>query len=192
MLSVFNGHTSCVWRVEFSPVQSEGNTNDDQCTGNGVIGGAGYTLCSASHDNTICQWDIEESKELAVFKGHEHYVYSVKYSPTGTTLCSGSEDKTVRLWDIRSKKNIHTLRGHTKAVWTVEYERANIICSGSIDNTIRFWDTRVNKQLHVINGRDDDKGILSIYFQTSKNKMKKDGDQQLIYGTCNGPIRIYK
>ncbi|ETN99209.1 WD-40 repeat protein, partial [Reticulomyxa filosa] len=126
-----------IWCVEFSPLHS--NSRDTNKIG--VIGGAGYTICSGSGDKTI------------------RTVRSVKYSRNetsivdGNVICSGSDDNTVRLWDIRAGKQINIFKGHTNTIYTVEYlpsengsSDANIIYSGSSDNTIRFWDIRTNKQ----------------------------------------------
>ncbi|ETO34861.1 WD-repeat protein [Reticulomyxa filosa] len=198
---VFNGHTNWIWCVEFSPLQSD---NIDMS----MTGGSGYTICSGSEDTTIRLWDIETSKELIVFKGHEHAVNSIKYSPyeinnnSGNTICSGSDDETVRLWDIRSGKEIHIFKGHTHDVLCVAYpplKRSNnnatfdMICSGSSDNTIRFWDVRTNKQFHEIKGEEKDKGIRCIAFlpisnNESRNEIKS---YALCYGSMNGPIHVW-
>ncbi|ETO07267.1 WD-40 repeat protein, partial [Reticulomyxa filosa] len=158
-LHVFNGHESGVLYVDISPLQSNNkNNNNDNNKMNkiGVIGGNGYTICSGSFDKTIRIWDIETTKQLNIFKGDTHLVWSVKYGSNGlvNTILSGSEDKSVRLWDIRSGGQIQVFNGHTNAVWSVEYspfviknssDNSNVICSGSFDNTIRFWDIRSNK-----------------------------------------------
>ncbi|ETO14891.1 hypothetical protein RFI_22474 [Reticulomyxa filosa] len=207
MLHVFSGHTNGVWCVEFSSFQS-GNTQDNKNVIVGMLGGAGYTICSGSHDNTVRLWDVETAKELIVFKGHEGYINSIKYSPYetldgGHTICSGSSDKTVRLWDIRSKKETHVLKGHTNTVWSIEYapleknygdgiDGANIICSGSYDNSIRFWDVRTNKQLHEIKGNDNDGGIFSLQFlpcedNAQRNEKDKPREIQMYgYNLCSG------
>ncbi|ETO25213.1 WD-40 repeat protein [Reticulomyxa filosa] len=156
----------------------------------GVIGGTGYTICSGSYDNTIRLWDIETSKELLVFNGHENTVKSVKYSPYesevngGNIICSGSWDRTVRLWDIRSKKEIRVFKGHRNYVSCVGYSPfvnsdtrdiegyGSIIYSGSWDNTIRFWDVRTSTQLHEIQGKDNGVKIFGFIQMTYFGSMK--------------------
>ncbi|ETO24180.1 WD repeat-containing protein [Reticulomyxa filosa] len=143
-----------------------------------------YTICSGSHDETICIWDIETTKQSIIFKGHKDPVYCVKYgsNESANTILSGSLDKSVRLWDIRSHRQIQVFNGDTHAIYAVEYlpfivnnnqvsDCSNVICSGSLDNTVRFWDIRSNKsELHVIKGDDKDGRILSLKFLSLKKK----------------------
>ncbi|ETO15138.1 WD-repeat protein, partial [Reticulomyxa filosa] len=213
-LHVFNGHTNIVLCVDFSPLQ---NNDNNYYTRNsiGVIGGNGYTICSGSYDNTICVWDIETTKQLIIFKGHENAVRSAKYgSNESNILLSGSSDKSVRLWDIRSQKQIQVFNGHTNWVMSVEYSpfvvnngnifnrlrgESNIICSGSRDNTIRFWDIRSNKkELHVIKeDKNEDNEILCFKFlllkrnEKKKNMKNRDYSLNLCYGSFKGSIHIW-
>ncbi|ETO10601.1 hypothetical protein RFI_26776 [Reticulomyxa filosa] len=122
-LHVFNGHESRVWCVDISPLQSNNNNNDNKMNNIGVIGGNGYTICSGSSDATIRIWDIETTKQLNVFKGHEYTLNDVKYGSNElvNTILSGSWDKSVRLWDIRSGQQIQKFNGHEDTVSCVEY-----------------------------------------------------------------------
>ncbi|ETO05679.1 hypothetical protein RFI_31718, partial [Reticulomyxa filosa] len=173
----------------------------------GMIGGNGYTICSGSNDNTIRIWDIETTKQLNVFKGHEDRINSVKYGSNEllNTILSGSSDKSIRLWDIRSGKQIQEFNGHTDYVACVEYSpfviknigsNLNVICSGSLDNTIRFCDIRSNKkELYVIEGSDDVDVIFCLKFillkkkvNNNEQKLKDDCSIHLCYGSSNGQI----
>ncbi|ETO11029.1 hypothetical protein RFI_26347, partial [Reticulomyxa filosa] len=80
------------------------DNNENKSNNIGVIGGNGYTICSGSFDKTIRIWDIETTKQLNIFKGHESVVMSVKYglNELVNTILSGLTDTSVRLWDIRS------------------------------------------------------------------------------------------
>ncbi|ETO10498.1 G-protein beta WD-40 repeats containing protein [Reticulomyxa filosa] len=210
-LHIFYGHEGCVWCVDFSPLQ--GNNKNDKSNSIGVIGGNGYTICSGAWDNTIRMWDIETTKQLIVFKGHEQFLNSVKYgsnksgiSGSTNTILSGSDDNSVRLWDIRSGQQIQVFR-HINAVYAAEYspfinsnefgDDSNVICSGSYDNTIRFWDIRSNKELHTINGDDqEDDGICCLEFLQLKKEKKKSNNNSgygitLCYGSRKGRICIW-
>ncbi|ETO08911.1 hypothetical protein RFI_28476 [Reticulomyxa filosa] len=213
-LHVFNGHTKSVWCVDISPLQSNNSNKNNSI---GLIGGNGYTICSGSHDNTICIWDIETTKQLLSFIGHEDRVNSIKYgsneignSGGSNTIFSGSADRSTRLWDIRSGKQIQLFNGHSMGVTCVEYSPfvikdssqviggySNVVCSGSFDNTICFWDIRSNKdKLHVIEGDyKEDYGIMCFKFLHFKKKSKikdnVDCGVNMCYGSCKGCIRIW-
>ncbi|ETO05662.1 G-protein beta WD-40 repeats containing protein [Reticulomyxa filosa] len=205
-LHVFNGHTNCIDCVDISSLQSN-NNNKNENNSIGVIGGNGYTICSGSFDKTIRTWDIETTKQLTIFKGHEHTVKSVKYGSNelANTILSGSKDDSVRLWDIRSGQQIQVFNGHIYQVNTVEYSPfviknnsevvvgySNVVCSGSDDNTIRFWDIRSNKsELYVIKGDYDDDGINCLTFLQLKKK-ENTYDLSLCYGSIKGPICIWR
>ncbi|ETO30705.1 F-box and wd40 domain protein [Reticulomyxa filosa] len=211
-LHVFNGHTHNVFCVDFSPLQNNNINKDNKNNSIGIIGGNGYTICSGSFDDTICIWDIETTKQLIIFKGHEHWIRSVKYGSNelGNTILSGSQDTSVRLWDIRSGERIQIFNGHTRNVNIVEYSQfavknsevggsSNVICSGSGDNTIRFWDIRSSKkELYRIKGSNKDDEILCLKFLLFKNRENKNKindncgyDINMCHGSFKGPIHIW-
>ncbi|ETO36639.1 hypothetical protein RFI_00423, partial [Reticulomyxa filosa] len=156
-LQIFNGHTSVVCDIEFSPFNR------------------GRYLCSGSYDNTIRLWDVKTSKSLHVFNGHENSILCVDISPlqssnkdnnnkmnnigviggNGYTICSGSDDKTIRIWDIETTKQFNVFKGHKDAIRNLKYgsnELLNTILSGSDDKSVRLWDIRSGEQIQVFNG----------------------------------------
>ncbi|ETO16963.1 WD-40 repeat protein, partial [Reticulomyxa filosa] len=216
LLNIFNGHTSTVTCIDISPLQSNNKSYSNKNDNTGVIGGNGYTICSGSYDKIIRVWDIETTKQLNVFKGHDNWIYSVKYGSNelknigcANTILSGSRDKSVRLWDIRSGQQIQVFNGHSSWVCCVEYSpfivnniefggNSNVICSGSRDNTIRFWDIRSNKnELNIIKGDEKDDGISCLTFVSLKKKVNNNAQVlnddcvvNLCHGSVKGPIHV--
>ncbi|ETO35234.1 WD-40 repeat protein [Reticulomyxa filosa] len=197
-LHVFGEHSS-ICCLDISPLQSN-NDNGNKSNTIGVIGGNGYTICSGLSDYTVCAWDIETTKKLTTYYGHENYVRSIKYGPgeLRNTILSGSYDKSVRLWDIRTGHQIGEFSGHTSYVFSVEYSPfvvnsneisgiSNVICSGSWDDTIRFWDIRSNRQLYVIKGDDGaiykKLVIVLIYVTVHEKVLFMFGESNVIFST---------
>ncbi|ETO04357.1 WD-40 repeat protein [Reticulomyxa filosa] len=184
-LQVFNGHKYGVWCVAFSPLQSNNNNGNNT----GVIGGNGYTICSGSDDKTIRLWDIETTKQLIMFNGHDNLIRSVKYGSNELGMIGGANTILSGSYDQKCPFVGYSI---CKAIGS------NVICSGSNDNTIRFWDIRSNdRELHIIKGNEEDKGIY--YFKLIPLKIKRKNNEQklndcdigLCYGSDKGSIRIW-
>ncbi|ETO09004.1 hypothetical protein RFI_28383, partial [Reticulomyxa filosa] len=100
-IQVFNGHTSYVWSVEYSPFVIKNSI----CNPN--------VICSGSLDNTIRFWDIRsKTNELYVMQLDEE-IYCLKFielkkkindnenksnSDSCINLCYGSSKGLIRFW----------------------------------------------------------------------------------------------
>ncbi|ETO32929.1 G-protein beta WD-40 repeats containing protein [Reticulomyxa filosa] len=159
MLNTFNGHTNWVNCTKFSNSKTIHDFSDVGQSNNNtirVIGGSGYTICSGSSDLTVRVWDIQTTKPVSVFRGHENAVKCVEYSPSYITsnssspslsavgsafssnlICSGSSDNTVRLWDIRTNKQTHIFSGHMHAVYCVQF--SPVLNFNDTSNSTKSW-----------------------------------------------------
>ncbi|ETO12235.1 WD-40 repeat protein, partial [Reticulomyxa filosa] len=100
-IQVFNGHTSYVYAVEYSPFVIKN-----------IIGNSNV-ICSGSEDNTIRFWDIRSNKkQLYMIKGDENEdfgIYCLKFIGLKKkdktkdvkydwNLCYGSVNGPIRIW----------------------------------------------------------------------------------------------
>lgn len=105
---------------------------------------------SASLDNTIKLWDIEQGKCQRTLFGHVEGVWSVDVrlllalrracvqdlvQADKLRLVSGSHDRTVKVWDRTTGKCMHTLVGHRGAVTAVSLADDRMI-TGSDDGVL--------------------------------------------------------
>ncbi|ETN98589.1 WD-40 repeat-containing protein, partial [Reticulomyxa filosa] len=101
LLNTFTGHTGYVWNIDYSTF------NDDQF------------ICSASSDETVRVWDINNNNQIQSFNGHSSYVICVKFSQYHyrnhhqNVICSSSDDKTIRFWDFKNNKQLKIFNRHT-------------------------------------------------------------------------------
>jgi WD40 repeat protein len=81
-------------------------------------------------------------------KGHDRFVYSAVFSPSGQHIASASKDRTVYIWNVETGSTVlGPLRGHANEVNSISYSPdGKCIASGSFDKTIRLWDAETGQQ----------------------------------------------
>ncbi|MFC1587522.1 WD40 repeat domain-containing protein [Planctomycetota bacterium] len=112
----FKGHKGGVSAVAFAP--------DSKRIISG--GGVGYPPGTVEKgekrgDFSLRLWDIEKSKEIHKFTGHNHTVRSVRFSPNGKKIVSGSEDASVKIWNISTGKEVFPNRSVGRFVDTIAF-----------------------------------------------------------------------
>ncbi|KAJ1551779.1 POC1 centriolar protein A [Nowakowskiella sp. JEL0078] len=141
-LSTFEGHTSQVKGVAFSP--------------------DGTLVASASFDETIKIWSVETGEMLKSLKGHTSYITSVAFSADGLNLVSTSRDETVRIWSVTGEE-LKTFKGHTGWVNSAAFSPdGQLIASASDDESIRLWSVVSGHQVKSLIGHS--RQIKSVAF----------------------------
>ncbi len=146
-LRVFEGHTSHVHAVAFSP--------DGKRAASAAGGFVQRDGRRVFVDCTVRLWDVESGRQLKTFEGHKEWVVCIAFSPDGRRLLSGSYDKTIRLWDVESGRQLRQFLGHTGAVGRVGFSPGGryvltVGAAGGLDRTARVWDAVSGRELKRI------------------------------------------
>ena len=67
-------------------------------------------VVSASFDNLLIVWDLENRCQHCILRGHLSHVYSVSISSDNKYIISGSADTTLRVWNLDSKSQEFILK----------------------------------------------------------------------------------
>lgn len=98
--------------------------------------------------------------------GHNNWIRSLVFHPSGKFLLSASDDKTIRVWELATARCVKTIEAHGHFVSTLAWGRQpssgggkeakpngvdadakaaepekllNVVASGSVDQTIKIW-----------------------------------------------------
>ncbi|ETO02194.1 WD-40 repeat protein [Reticulomyxa filosa] len=174
LLKTFIGHTDRVRSVDY------------------VTFDGGQFICSGSDDKTVRLWDVENNKQIQLFKGHPGYVYCVKFSlyhyhNRHRNVISSSGDKTIRFWDIKDNAQLQMFNGGASEFCGIEFSSFNggrYLCSGTYDNTIHLWDVETSNLLHIFNGHE---GIVwCVDFSPSQSNNNHNENKSNNIGVIGG------
>merc|ERR1711971_557561 len=108
---VIMNHEAQQHKMEDESESDSDEENDGYSNGqisNGVKGGKPPRfIASASRDKIIIIWDIRSEQVMMRLVGHENWVRSMCFHPSGRFLISCADDKSIRCWDL-SKRRLYS------------------------------------------------------------------------------------
>ncbi|WP_416676366.1 WD40 domain-containing protein [Egbenema bharatensis] len=101
----------------------------------------GQTIATASEDNTLQLWDLENPQMPTSRRDHQGAIYAVSFSPDGQMLATASGDHTVKLWWRKCDWQCpYTLEAHQAAVYSVSFSSdGQMLATASADHTVKLW-----------------------------------------------------
>lgn len=100
-------------------------------------------LATATEDREIRCW---VGSLLQTFRGHNHRVQSVAFSPDGHYLASASMDWTVKLWEVGAGQEFQALPMHSGPVLGAHFTpEGGYLAAAARDGTVWVWDVSKDK-----------------------------------------------
>ena len=110
---------------------------------------------SASDDQTLKVWDLQQGQEVRTLRGHTAEINNVVLTHDEGYVVSASADHTLKVWDWQAGKLVHTLSGHSHIVRSVVLTpRGRFAISASYDNTLKVWDWQNGEELYRLEGHE--------------------------------------
>lgn len=136
---------------------------------------------SSSEDKTVRLWNLAQTSDVAVYKGHNYQVLTVTTSSAVDSgyFVSGSLDRTCRLWTTDRLFPLRTLVGHNLAVETVRFHpNQTYFATGSADKTVRLWTINDGKFVRLFQGHRA--GIYALAFSPNGQYLASAGEDRRI------------
>lgn len=110
-------------------------------------------VVSASDDDMLRVWNIENGRLLKVLKGHSSTVNAVAVLDSRRVV-SSSDDWTLRVWDVENEQTIQILQSflRVKAVAVLDSRR---VVSTYAENVLMVWDVESGHVLQVLRGHSN-------------------------------------
>lgn len=134
-----------------------------------------HIMASASVDQTVILWDLENATPSTVLKDFAEKVQSLEFNASEPEyLLTGSSDNTIKLFDCRQSDN----EGSQYKQWIVEGEVEKVkwnpnekyhFIAGTNDGKIYYFDSRATEPLWTIEAHE--KEVTDFGFNTSAPSM---------------------
>jgi len=140
VIHIMKEHTHYIECLAFSPASLSVYEAPDGKTYKGKAV-PGNFLASGSRDKTIKIWETLTGVCITTMVGHDNWVRSIAWHPSGKYIISVSDDKTIKVWDVKQGRAIKTINdAHTHFVSCLDFNSRNPhLATGGVDDIVKIW-----------------------------------------------------
>jgi len=122
----------------------------------------GQIAVTASRDNTLRVWDLDNETELRILRNQEFWrIHTMAVTPDKRLVISaGSLENDLRVWDLQDGREIMVLKGHTDYVYEVASLPQQRAISASKDHTLKIWNLESAEALCTLTGHSH--GVTAV------------------------------
>ncbi|MEB3181645.1 MAG: AAA-like domain-containing protein [Nostocaceae cyanobacterium] len=129
----------------------------------------GQILASASADNTVKLWNVQDGILVRSLAGHDSNVWSVSFSPNGRILASSGDDGTIRLWNATGRL-LKTFKGHNQRLSSVSFSpNGKTLAVAAMDGSVGLFKVDDGSLIQIIHGHTEP--VVSVSFSPDGKKI---------------------
>jgi WD40 repeat protein len=116
----------------------------------------GKIAVTASRDNTLRVWDLDNELELRVLRHQEFWrIHTMAITADcQLSISAGALENDLRVWDLQDATELMVLKGHSGNICAVEILPGRRAISASYDHTLKIWDLESAQVLHTLVGHN--------------------------------------
>jgi WD40 repeat protein len=137
-------------------------------------------MISASRDNTVKIWDLEDGHCLKTLNDHQHIVNCILIIP-GDKFISGSDDETIKIWDINSYECLNTLNNESMVISFCLISNYKVAV-GCGDGLINIWNLNNFEREKSFKAHDD--WIPYLVFVNDSKLISCSQDEKIKIWNC--------